>query len=98
MPLQFGGFRMIDIYKFLSTSLEKLVDNSKQTRSERFCHTIRQLGDDPNLFAKAICPYEYLTSPAVFEEPQLPPKKAFYSKLSEHGNTDEEYERAHAMF
>ena len=89
---------MIDSYKFLSTSLEKLVENLKQTGTNKFYHTIRQLGDDPMLFVKAIYPYEYLTSSAVFEETQLPPKDAFFSKLSEQGITDEEYERAQTMF
>ena len=89
---------MIESYKFLSTSLEKLVENLKQTGTTTFYHTIRQLGDDPILFTEAIYPYEYLTSSAVFEETQFPPKKALYSKLSEQCITGEEYERAHTMF
>ena len=32
---------------------------------------------------KCVCPYEYMDSFERFQEPQLPPKDAFYSSLSE---------------
>ena len=40
-------------------------------------------------------PYEYIDGWEKFEETTLPPKKAFYSKLSMRGISDEDY--AHAI-
>ena len=45
-------------------------------------------------YVKGIYPLDYLTSYVVFEEKQLPTKEQFYSKLSEHDISDEDYEHA----
>ena len=43
---------------------------------------------------KGVYPYDYFDDFAKFREMKLPPKEAFYSKLSENHIDDEEYERA----
>ena len=44
------------------------------------------------LLRKGICPYEYMDSWERFDENIIPPKEAFYSKLSLDNITDKDYE------
>ena len=39
-------------------------------------------------------PYDYMDSFNRFDEPSLPPKEAFFSKLSNEDITDEDYQHA----
>ena len=48
--------------------------------------------------AKGVYFYEYVTSTAVLEETKLPDQEDFYSCLTGEGITDEEYERASAVW
>ena len=51
--------------------------------------------DDLDLLTdKGVYPYYYFDDFSKFKEEQLPPKKAFYSKLTETNISDDEYERA----
>ena len=43
---------------------------------------------------KDVYPYEYMDTWDRFTEPKLPPKEAFYSKLSDAHNSDEDYTHA----
>ena len=82
--------RFIDSFKFMATSLDKLVNNlSKDT----FSNVKRYYAEDKlNLLTrKGIYPYEYMNSPKKFKETQLPPKEAFYSRLNDEGISDENY-------
>ena len=45
-------------------------------------------------FRMTIYPYDYMNSFDKFKEKELPPKKAFYSNLTESNISDEDYERA----
>jgi hypothetical protein len=47
---------------------------------------------------KGIYPYEYIKGYETFAETQLPPKEAFFSKLTNQGITDKEYEHAQQVF
>ena len=48
--------------------------------------------------ARACYPYEYVDSPARFEETSLPPREAFYSKLYDESVSQEEYDRAQQIW
>ena len=50
------------------------------------------------MLQKGMYPYEYMTDVSKFYETDLPPKSAFYSKLSESDITDEEFEFAQKIF
>ena len=47
---------------------------------------------------KGVYPYEYASSCERFNDEQLPPKEAFYSKLSGEGILDDDYKHAHAVW
>ena len=85
--------RFIDSFKFMSTSLGALVDNLPE---ESFHALKKEYGDDKLkiLKRKGVYPYEYMDSEEKFNETKLPPKEAFYSRLSEEGITDEDYGHA----
>ena len=82
--------RFIDSFKFMSTSLEKLVDNLPKDD----CINLGSYysGDKFNLLArKGVYPYEYMDSLEKLKETALPPKEAFYSRLNDGGISDEDY-------
>ena len=89
--------RFIDSFKFMSTSLEKLVNNlSKDT----FVNVKKYYVEDKLdlLTRKGVYPYEYMDSPKKLKETRLPSKEAFYSKLNDEGITDEDYVHAHKVW
>ncbi|BFZ23189.1 hypothetical protein BsWGS_26228 [Bradybaena similaris] len=57
--------------------------------------TERGEGASHLLLRKGVYPYEYVDSHDRFDETQLPPKEAFYSKLTREGISDSDY--AHAQ-
>ena len=85
--------RFIDSFKFLPTSLEALVNNLPKdafNNLERY-YTM----DEARLIKrKGVYPYEYMNTEERFNETKLPPKKAFYSRLSGEGITEEDYKHA----
>ena len=85
--------RFIDSFKFMSTSLEALVNNLPE---KSFYSLKREYGEDKLkiLKRKGVYPYEYMNSEERFNETKLPPKGAFYSRLSGEGITDEDYKHA----
>ena len=73
--------RFIDSFKFMATSLEKLVNNLPKDD----CINLGSYysGDKFNLLArKGVYPYEYMDSLKKLKETALPPKEAFYSRLN----------------
>ena len=80
--------RFIDSFKFMATSLEKLVNNLSK---DAFNNVKRYYAEDKlNLLTrKGIYPYQYVGSRKKFYETQLPPKEAFYSRLNDEGASDE---------
>ena len=87
-----GNLKFIDSINFLLSSLEKLVDGNDEfpIMKTRFPEKNRR----ELLLKKGIYPYEYMDSFERFAETQLPEKEKFYSSLSGHGITEEEYSRA----
>ena len=84
--------RFIDSFKFMSTSLESLVNNLPDdgfNNLERYYK-----GEKLSLVKeKGFYPYEYMDSLERFKENKPPPKEAFYSRLTGEGISDEGYER-----
>ena len=85
--------RFIDSFKFMSTSLDTLVNNLPD---EAFNNLKRYYkGDKLSLVKrKGVYPYEYMDSMERFEENKLPPKEAFYSRLMGEGISNEDYKHA----
>ena len=85
--------RFIDSFKFMATSLEKLVNNLP--KDDCINLGLYYSGDKFNLLArKGVYPYEYMDSLEKLKETTLPPKEAFYSRLNNGGISDEDYEYA----
>ena len=83
ISLSLGQLRFIDSAQFLLASLDRLVSANQP---EAFRVTAKYEPDEEKrslLFRKGVYPYEYMDSWGRFTEPQLPPKEAFYSKLSD---------------
>ena len=86
--------RFIDSFKFMSSSLDSLVNNlakgdHKFWGFEEYSDKQREL-----LIRKGIYPYEYMSSWDKFNESRLPTKDKFYSNLNMSGVSDKEYEHA----
>ena len=94
--------RFIDSFQFMGASLDSLVQNliasSEDDLFSKFQHTSKHVGRDREYFQKGVYCYEYMDSFSRFEETELPPKEAFYSRLNEHEISDEEYARALEMW
>ena len=72
--------RFIDSFKFMATSLDKLVNNLSK---DAFSNVKRYYAENKLelLTRKGQYPYEYMNSLEKLKETQLPPKEAFYSRL-----------------
>ena len=86
--------RFIDSIKFMSSSLDSLVNNlacggSKLFGFENYSNHQRGLQ-----FRKGIYPYEFMDNWGRFEETTLPPVSSFYGKLNMSGVSDQDYEHA----
>ena len=89
--------RFIDSYKFVASSLDKLVENLDKhccVNTGKF-YKGKQLS---LLMRKGVYPYEYASSCERFDDKQLPPKEAFYSKLTDECISDDDYKHAHAVW
>ena len=85
-----------DTFQFLACSLEQLVTNLLKSGKENFVQLRKEYqgGRLELLLHKGVYPYDYMDSAARFDEGQLPPKDAFFSKLRDSGISDEEYHHA----
>ena len=86
--------RFIDSFKFMSSSLDSLVNNlakgdHKFWGFEKYSDKQQEL-----LIRKGIYPYEYMSSWDKFNEGRLPSKDKFYGNLNMAGVSDKEYEHA----
>ena len=83
----------LDSFQFMSSSLEKLVNNLPK---EALKYTSKMFkGDKLDLMAqKGVYPYDSMDSFNRFEETQLPNKEDFYSILNDEHISDEDYEHA----
>ncbi|XP_022794378.1 uncharacterized protein LOC111333124 [Stylophora pistillata] len=86
--------RFIDSFKFMASSLDRLVGNLSSDSFENTGNHFR--GEKLELVKrKGVYPYEWMDSIEKLDETELPPKEAFFSVLSGCGITDEDY--AHAQ-
>ena len=85
--------RFIDSFKFMTYSLDTLVNNLGE---KDFVNTSKFYSEEQMklLKRKGVYPYEWLDSIHKLNETQLPNKEAFYSKMSGEGISDEDYEHA----
>lgn len=91
---QFFQLRFVDSFKFLGTSLEKLVNIMKK---DDFDHLLRFFPNSTQfqlLTRKGVYPYEYMNNWERYNEQCLPPQKGFYSSLSNEHISDKDYEHA----
>lgn len=90
----FMAVRFVDSFKFLGTSLEKLVQNlgkddfvhlSKHFQNNKQCELLQR---------KGIYPYQYMNDWSCFNENSLPPRTSFFNSLTNQSITKSEYEHA----
>ena len=91
---RYHNIRLIDSFKFMATSLEKLANNLQK---DDFINVKRYYKDDKLelVTRKGVYPYEYMDMPEKLKETKLPAKEAFYTRLNDEGITNENY--AHAQ-
>ena len=84
--------RFINSFKFMSASLDSLVNNLPDDAFNNLERYYK--GEKLSLVkGKGFYPYEYMDSLERFKESKLPPKEAFYSRLTGEGISNEDYER-----
>ena len=95
LPKKFE-IRFIDSFKFLLTSLSKLVENLvKNHNPSDFKNLKKAIKDNTSLLTrKGVYPYDYVTSINKLKETKLPSKEDFYSKLNDEEISDEDYQHA----
>ena len=74
--------RFIDSIKFMSSSLDLLVNNLSRGGNNFFGFDEYDEYQRELLIRNGIYPYEYMDSWDRFQETKLPPKDSFYSTLS----------------
>ena len=91
--------RFIDSFKFMSSSLDSLVNNLAHRGNYHF-FGFEEYNENQYklLIKKRIYPYEYMTDWDKFRETKLPPREAFYSKLNMTGVGNEDYEHANRVW
>ena len=82
-----------DSLKFMSSSLGALVNNLPK---DAFKNLLKYFTPKQAeiLKQKGFYPYEYINSEEKFNDTKLPPREAFYSKLSGRGITEKDYKHA----
>ena len=90
--------RFIDSFKFMSSSIDSLVNNLARGNSKFFGFEGYNESQYKLLIRKGIYPYEYMDDWDKFKETVIPPKEAFYSKLNTSGVSDQDYEHAHRVW
>ena len=90
--------RYIDSFKFMSSSLDSLVNNLAHRNDKFFGFEDYNESQYKLLIRKGIYPYEHMDDWDKFRETVLPPKEAFYSKLAMAGVTEEDYEHVNRVW
>ena len=91
LPKKFE-IRFIDSFKFLQTSLAKLVSNHTPRDFKNLNRVIKN--NSSLLTRKGVYPYDYVTSIDKLKETKLPSKDEFYSKLLDERISEEDYQHA----
>ena len=90
--------RFIDSFKFMSSSLDSLTKNLVSGGKQLFGFEDYSELQYDLLTRKGIYPYEYMSSWDRFEETQLPPIEAFYSKLNMSSISSDDYQHAQKVW
>ena len=90
--------RFIDSFKFMSSSLDSLTKNLVSGGKQLFGFEDYSELQYELLTRKGIYPYEYVSSWDCFEEMQLPPIEAFYSKLNMSSISSDDYQHAQKVW
>ena len=90
--------RFIDSFKFMSSSLDSLVNNLARRGSEFFGFEEYNENQYKLQIKKGVYPNEYMNDWDKFKETKLPSKEAFYSKLNMMGVREEDYEHANRVW
>ena len=77
--------RFIDSFKFMSSSLDSLVNNLARGCGKFFGFKEYNENQYKLLIQKGVYPYKYLTNWDKFKETKLPLREAFFSKLNMDG-------------
>jgi hypothetical protein len=88
--------RFIDLYQFMSSSLETLTENLKKTGMKSFKHTSKYFPAEllDLVTRKGVCLYDYVDSFSKFNDTCLPTKVQFYSQLNASHISNGKYEYA----
>ena len=85
--------RFIDSFKFMSTSLEKLVDNLPKESFKNLNNFYK--GEELKLLLrKGVFPYDWFDGLDKLNKTQLPSKNEFYSILNDENISDNDYKHA----
>ena len=91
--------RFIDSFKFMSSSLDSLVNNLSLGGNYHFFGFKEYNKNQYKLLThKGIYPYEYVTDWDKFKETKLLPREAFHSKLNMSGVGSEDYEHMNRVW
>ena len=90
-----GQLRFIDSSQFLLAFLDKLV---AANQPGGFQITAQHEHNRELQMRKGVYPYEYMDTWDRFTEPKLPPKEAFYSKLSDAHISDDDHTHAQKVW
>ena len=97
MAFEIDGLRFLDSMQFLNCGLDTLVQNLLKGGDDNFKLLRHLYGDDEQfqlLLRKGVYPYEYMDGPERMRETCLPPKQAFFSRLSDSDISDTDYHHA----
>lgn len=83
-------FRFIDSFKFMPESLEQLVKNLRANSFVEVPKFFKQ-PQQTLVLRKGVFPYDHCNSWERLDETSLPPKQAFYNKLTDCGINEEDY-------
>ncbi|KYN28509.1 hypothetical protein ALC57_02071, partial [Trachymyrmex cornetzi] len=88
--------RFVDSFKFLNTSLEKLVSYLDKSKLKILRSEFSNLDaeDFDLLTRKGVFPYEYIDSVDKLNETSLPSRELFYSSLTDETASDDDYQHA----
>ena len=103
MTFSIGNLKFLDTAQFMPESLEKLAENLKtnsQDKYENFKNMKQHFNEEEIelICQKGVYPYEYIDNVEKFKDTELPPIKAFYSKLKLSGISRESYKQAQNVY
>lgn len=90
--------RFVDSFKFLGTSLEKLVNTMKKQEFKHLKAYFPNQTEFELLIRKGVYPYDYMSTWEHYEHTCLPTKNNFYNSLTDESITDEDYEHAQSVW